>query len=69
MPDRKFDSDYFGDVTLKYKMKDLDGTNLEEIVVVYDENDDKIGEIFGVAIEDVTDEHIYDTCDYNQRFD
>ena len=34
-----------------------------------DENDDKIGEIFGVAIEDVTDEHIYDTCDYNQRFD
>ena len=66
--DRKFDSIYFGDVTLKYKMKDLDGTNLEEIVVVYDENEDKIGEIFGVKIEDVDDNHIHDTCDYGQEF-
>jgi len=57
------DSD-FGDVTLEYKMLDLDGTNLEEVVQVTSDTGEFLGNIFSVPIEDVTERDINDNCSY-----
>lgn len=56
--DIKFKSPSFGDITLGYRMKDIDGTNLEEIVVIYDHDNNKRGEIYGIQIEDITEDDI-----------